>query len=203
MRMRKKKWVAPFLENEKNYLIKDIKDIDTDKPIYVEIGMGMGDFICESAQLNEDIFYIGLEKDETCVARSIKKAQEKELINFRVIHENADKLNELFAENSVDLIYLHFSDPWPKKKYHKRRLTYPTYLKEYERILKDKGILIVKSDNEPFYDDSLEYFKSSNFDLIETDRNYYVEGEPMTGYQAKFVAEGKPIYYAKYSINKV
>jgi tRNA G46 methylase TrmB len=70
-------------------------------------------------------------------------------------------------------------------------------------ILKDNAYLIYKTDNESFYDDSLEYFEKSNFKLIETDRNYYRENEPMTAYQTKFVAEGKPIFYAKYQINKV
>ena len=78
-----------------------------------------------------------------------------------------------------------------------------TYLKMYEDILKDKGIIVFKTDNESFFDDSLQYFDNSEFKLLEIDRNYYKEGEPMTAYQAKFVSEGKPIYYAKYVINKV
>jgi glutamine synthetase len=119
------------------------------------------------------------------------------------VRKDADLLEELFAENSVDLIYLHFSDPWPKKRNHKRRLTYMPFLKKYEKILKDQGVIIFKTDNEAFYDDSIEYFKQSSFKLLETDRNYYAEGEPMTAYQAKFVAEGKPIFYAKYKIDKV
>ncbi len=203
MRMRKKKWVRPFLENESEYLIQDLNSFSTDMPIYIEIGMGMGDFIVESAKLNPDIFYIGLEKEETCVARSIKKAQELELKNFKVIHFDAIGIKDIIPDNKIDLIYLHFSDPWPKKRNHKRRLTYMTYLKMYEDILKDKGIIVFKTDNESFFDDSLQYFDNSEFKLLEIDRNYYKEGEPMTAYQAKFVSEGKPIYYAKYVINKV
>ena len=203
MRMRKKKWVEPFLENEKEYLVESLKGYDDERSLYVEIGMGMGDFITESAEMNPDIFYVGLEREETCVARAIKKAQDKGLNNFKVMHKDADLIEELFDENSIDTIYLHFSDPWPKKRNHKRRLTYMTFLKKYEKILKNGGILILKSDNQPFFDDSLTYFENSNFRLLETDRNYYKEGEPMTAYQAKFVAEGKPIYYAKYKIDKV
>ena len=203
MRMRKKKWVSPFLENENQYLVETLKGIRSDKPLYIEIGMGMGDFITQSAAMNPDIFYVGIEREETCVARAIKKAQEKELENFRVMLKDADYIEELCDENSVDLIYLHFSDPWPKKRNHKRRLTYMPFLAKYEKILKDGGIIVFKTDNEGFYDDSLEYFEHSSFELIESDRNYFVEGEPMTAYQAKFVAEGKPIFYAKYKINKV
>lgn len=201
--MRKKKWVSPFLENENKYLIESLKGVKLDKPLYIEIGMGMGDFICESAAANPDIFYIGIEREETCVARAIKKAQERELANFRVMFKDAGYMEELFDENSVDLIYLHFSDPWPKKRNHKRRLTYMPFLSGYEKILKDEGMIIFKTDNEGFFDDSLDYFAQSSFKLQETDRNYFVEGEPMTAYQAKFVAEGKPIFYAKYKINKV
>lgn len=200
MRMRKKKWVSPFLDNETEYTINDLKNFITDKPLYIEIGMGMGDFICESAKMNPDIFYIGLERVDVCVARAVKKASDYKLDNFRVMLADATNLEELIDEKSIDVIYLHFSDPWPKKRQHKRRLTYITFLKKYEKVLKDDGYLILKTDNESFYDDSLEYFKESNFKLVEESRNYIKEGEPMTAYQAKFVAEGKPIYYAKYSL---
>ena len=201
--MRKKKWVSPFLENEEFYLIDTLKGVNIDKPLYIEIGMGMGDFITQSALLNPDIFYVGIEREETCVARAIKKAEDTELKNFRVMLKDADNVEELCDEGSVDLIYLHFSDPWPKKRNHKRRLTYMPFLKKYEKILKDGGIIIFKTDNEDFFDDSLEYFEQSSFRLLETNRDYFVEGEPMTAYQAKFVAEGKPIFYAKYKIDKV
>ena len=201
--MRKKKWVSPFLENEEFYLIDTLKGVNIDKPLYIEIGMGMGDFITQSALLNPDIFYVGIEREETCVARAIKKAEDAELKNFRVMLKDADNVEELCDEGSVDLIYLHFSDPWPKKRNHKRRLTYMPFLKKYEKILKDGGIIIFKTDNEDFFDDSLEYFEQSSFRLLETNRDYFVEGEPMTAYQAKFVAEGKPIFYAKYKIDKV
>lgn len=200
--MRKKKWVSPFLDNETEYSINDLKDFHTDKPIYIEIGMGMGDFICESAKQNPDIFYIGLERVDVCVARAVKKASEYELDNFKVMLADASNIEELIPEKSIDVIYLHFSDPWPKKRQNKRRLTYITFLKKYEKILKDDGYLVYKTDNEGFYDDSIEYFKESNFVLVEANRDYKNPDEPMTAYQAKFVAEGKPIYYAKYILKK-
>ncbi|MBR0420674.1 MAG: tRNA (guanosine(46)-N7)-methyltransferase TrmB [Erysipelotrichaceae bacterium] len=198
MRIRKKKWVSPFLENEKQYLISDLKGFETDKPLHIEIGMGMGDFITQSAFLNKENYYVGLEREETCVARAIKKAEDFKLDNFKVILADASDIEELCDPESIDVIYLHFSDPWPKKRTHKRRLTYPPFLKKYEKILKKDGVLIFKTDNEAFYDDSLQYFEESDFRLVESDRNYYRENEPMTAYQAKFVKEGKPIYYAKY-----
>ena len=199
--MRKKKWVEPFLENENKYSITDGKIVVTDKPIYLEIGMGMGDFIVQSAINNPDIFYLGLERDSTCVARAIKKAQDNNLDNFKVLLVDAMNIEDLFNEHSIDLIYLHFSDPWPKKHHHKRRLTYMPFLTKYEKVLKENGELIYKTDNEPFFNDSLDYFTKSNFKLVDINRNYYVENEPMTAYQAKFVAEGKPIFYARYKLS--
>jgi len=201
--MRKKKWVLPFLEQEKEYLVEDMKGFEEERPLYIEIGMGMGDFITRSAALHPDIFYVGLEREETCVARAIKKARDLDLKNFKVLHDDAMDISELFDEESVSLIYLHFSDPWPKKRTHKRRLTYPTFLKSYEKILKKDGILVFKTDNQDFFADSLTYFETSAFELLEKDEDYYKEGEPMTAYQAKFHAEGKPICYAKYKVNKV
>jgi len=200
MRMRKKKWVSPFLENEVEYTINDLNNFKCDKPIYIEIGMGMGDFICESAKSNPDIFYVGLERVDVCVARAVRKASDNKLDNFVVMLADASNIEELVPPKSIDRIYLHFSDPWPKKRQHKRRLTYMPFLVKYEKILKDDGCLIFKTDNVGLFDDSLEYFSQSNFELVEFSRDYKNEKEPMTAYQAKFVAEGKPIYYAKFCL---
>ena len=196
MRMRKKKWVRPFLDNEKEYLSEKI---ETDLPIYLEIGMGMGDFICESALLNKDIFYVGLEKDETCVARAIIKAKELGLDNFKVMHINADEILEHFNEKSIDRIYLHFSDPWPKKGHHKRRLTYNSFLEKYKIILKDDGEIIFKTDNRDFFVDSLEYFKETNLNILDISYDYHSVKriEPLTGYERKFKDLGYPVYYVK------
>lgn len=197
MRLRKRKWVDPYLENEKDILCTSLKGY---KDFYLEIGMGMGDFIIESSLLDKDRFYVGLEKDRTCVAKAIVKAKEKDLNNLKILLGDANNLLEMFDEGSVSRIYLHFSDPWPKKGYHKRRLTYPTFLKRYEYLLKDGGQIIFKTDNEDFFKDSLDYFKESSFVLEEINEDYHAikRDEPITGYEAKFINEGKPIYYARY-----
>lgn len=196
MRMRKRKWVDSYLKENCNYITNDFFDY---KDIYLEIGMGMGDFIIESALLNKDRLYVGLEKDPTCVARTIKKAIDNNVTNLKICHTNAEKLLECFSEKSIECIYLHFSDPWPKKGHHKRRLTYPSFLSMYETVLKDDGIIIYKSDNFDFFNDSLEYFKNSNFNIEEVNNNYYSikRDEPMTGYEKKFKELGKPIYYVR------
>ena len=100
MRMRKRKWIDPYLENENVYLIKDAHNF---KNVYLEIGMGMGDFITASAKENPDIFYIGLERIDACVARAIKKARELNLENIRIIRADAVHLTELFEEKSFSL----------------------------------------------------------------------------------------------------
>ena len=201
MRMRKKKWVRPFLDEEKVYLLEDLKEFETIMPIYLEIGMGMGDFICDSAKRYKDIYYVGLEKDETCVARAIIKASEYELDNFKVLLRNANEIEEYINKGSIDRIYLHFSDPWPKSGHHKRRLTYPTFLKKYKELLKDDGTIIFKTDNKDFFMDSLEYFKEANLKTLDINYDYHSikRDEPLTGYETKFKDLGNPIYYIKLS----
>lgn len=194
--MRKRKWVDPFLQEEKEFLINDALVYND---IFLEIGMGMGDFIVDSAILNPKRTYIGLEKDPTCVARAIKKAQDNNVKNLKIVCTNAVNLIDIFNEKSVNTLYLHFSDPWPKKAHHKRRLTYPSFLALYEKILKDTGTIIFKTDNKELFEDSIEYFKSSNFNILEINENYHsvIRDEPMTGYERKFKSEGIPIYFVK------
>lgn len=196
--MRRKKWVKPYLDSDTKYLIDKYSNTGNNK-VYLEIGMGHGDFICASAKLNPDITYIGLEKDETCTARAIMKAKELDINNLYIMRNNAELLEELFSPNSVDCIYLHFSDPWPKKGHHKRRLTYPTFLERYKHILKDNGEIIYKTDNKDFFMDSLTYFDEANMKVIDISYDYHsiVRNEPLTGYEQKFKDLGYPIYYAK------
>lgn len=196
MRMRKRKWVDSFLQEENTYLIENALDY---KDIYLEIGMGMGDFIAESCKRNPDKFYIGLEKEPTCVARAIKKAQENSVTNLKISHADAANLLECFKPNSVECIYLHFSDPWPKKGHHKRRLTYPTFLKLYDEVLKNNGHIIFKTDNHDLFCDSLEYFKESSFIIEEINEDYHAinRDEPLTAYERKFKEAGNPIFYVR------
>ena len=196
--MRKRKWVEPFLNEENDYLISDAKNFDN---IYLEIGMGMGDFICNSANINKDNFYIGLEKDATCVARAIKKAKELNITNLKIIKTDASSILDIFNPKSINTIYLHFSDPWPKKHHHKRRLTYPSFLKKYETLLKDDGVIVIKTDNINLFTDTLEYIKLSNFKILEVNDNYHKikRTEPLTAYEDKFVKQGLPIYYIRLS----
>ena len=194
MRLRKRKWVDPLINSDKDFIIKNTFDYDN---FILEIGMGMGDFIIESATLNPDLMYIGLEKDRTCVGRVIRKLKELNINNVKVLLADAALLQDLVKEKSVKHIYLHFSDPWPKKHHHKRRLTYPSFLSLYEKILKDDGYITFKTDNDLLFEDSLLYVESSNFKIIDKNINYHSikREEPMTAYERKFVESGVPIKY--------
>ena len=194
MRLRKRKWVDPLINSDKDFIIKNTFDYDN---FILEIGMGMGDFIIESATLNPDLMYIGLEKDRTCVGRVIRKLKELNINNVKVLLADAALLSELIKEKSVKHIYLHFSDPWPKKHHHKRRLTYPSFLSLYEKILKDDGYITFKTDNDLLFEDSLLYVESSNFIIVDKNVNYHSikREEPMTAYGRKFVESGVPIKY--------
>jgi len=200
MRLRKRKWVDPYLNEDKNYLKDNLKGYDfNNSRVHLEIGMGMGDFIIESCLRNPDITYIGFEKDATCVAKTIVKAKDNNINNLIVIHNDAKLLNELIDNKSIDVIYLHFSDPWPKKGHHKRRLTYPSFLMMYKSLLKDDGYVIYKTDNLDFFNDSLDYFKSLDMIIEDINNDYHSikRDEPLTGYESKFIAENKPINYCK------
>lgn len=203
MRIRKKKWVNPYIEQEQKYIIKDcsykgnwLEKMPYQK-LYLEIGMGMGDFIVGSAQRDKDILYVGLEKEATCVAKSAIKAQEAGIENFRVILAGADDILNYF-EREIDRIYLHFSDPWPKKAHAKRRLTYHTYLEKYAQILKHGGTIVFKTDNSSLFEFSLKEFLDNGWLLEDVSVDYHRRSNDdiMTGYEKKFVELGQPIYYA-------
>ena len=166
--------------------------------LILEIGMGMGDFITALCKEHPENLYIGLEKDETCVARAIQKAEELKLENLLVIQANAQNLTNYFFAGEVNLIYLQFSDPWPKKEHYKRRLTYEDYLRLYDFVLAEKGEIIFKTDNAGFYEYSLPSMTSYGFQLAEMSLDYHRDGlhYPLTGYEAKFTEMGMPIYYA-------
>ena len=194
MRLRKRKWVDPLINSDKEFILNNTFDYDN---FILEIGMGMGDFLIESASLNPNELYVGLEKDRTCVGKVIRKLNELNIKNVKILLADASNLIEIIKENSVKHIYLHFSDPWPKKHHHKRRLTYPSFLALYEKILKDNGFITFKTDNDLLFEDSLLYINESNFSIVDKNINYHEikREEPMTAYERKFVDIGTPIKY--------
>ena len=167
-------------------------------PIHIEIGMGKGQFIMELARRNPDINYLGIEKYSSVLVRAIeKREQEEDMTNLYFIRMDAEYIENVFAENEVANIYLNFSDPWPKDRHAKRRLTSRQFLERYHNILKEEGRVIFKTDNRPLFDFSLEEVKEAGWTLekstFDLHHSEYVEGNIMTEYEEKFVAKGNPI----------
>lgn len=168
------------------------------KPIYIEVGMGKGRFITDLAIANPDINYIGIEKYSSVLIRAIEKRKELELDNLFFIRMDAENICDVFAPDEISRIYLNFSDPWPKDRHAKRRLTSKEFFARYDKILKKDGIVEFKTDNRPLFDFSLEQIPEAGwqvtahtFDLHHSSMN---EGNVMTEYEEKFSSMGNPIH---------
>ena len=209
MRLRKKAWAKPLIDDYTNrivitkfdFLTNPIKDVfKNNNKLILEIGTGKGDFICGLASKNPNINYIGIEQVETVLAIALKKIIDKELNNVKLIRVNANEMLNIFDTKEIDVIRLNFSDPWPKARHEDRRLTSPEFLKMYRNILNDDGCLIFKTDNREFFDYSVETFKENGWILEEVNYNYPLtddESDVPTEYERKFRSLGQPIHYLK------
>lgn len=175
--------------------------LNTDKKICIEIGMGKGDFIFNMAKLNPDNVYIGIELSPQVLALAIKKLIRFEeenglsLKNLYFMSFDALKLLDYFSENQVDVLYLNFSDPWPKKRHTKRRLTYKDFLENYKKVLKKDGIIEFKTDNRGLFEYSLVSMQNFGMEFIEVylDLHKTEVFNVETEYEKKFSPFG-PIY---------
>lgn len=169
-----------------------------DHPIHIEIGMGKGQFITTLAQQNPNINYVGIEKYSSVLIRAIAKQEELQLPNLVFIRMEAEYIADVFDKDEVAQIYLNFSDPWPKDRHAKRRLTSKEFLARYDKILVPDGVVIFKTDNRDLFEFSLEQVPEAGWKLVnhtfDLHNSEYVEGNVMTEYETKFVAEGKPIH---------
>ena len=204
MRMRYKPWAEDYLKKEPNIVDLDgshagqISDwFDNDQPIYIEIGSGMGQFITTLAAQYPEINFISMEREKSVMVKVLDKVLDQGLTNIKLICNDAIELNEYFKDEEISRIYLNFSDPWPKKRHTKRRLTYHTYLALYKQVLKKHGELHFKTDNRGLFAYSLEsmsqfgmYFTKINLNLHQED----VETNIETEYERKFSDKGSRIY---------
>lgn len=203
MRIRKKSWEAEELSNNEHlvhnpeeYKGKWSEYFGNDKPIYAEIGCGKGRFIVQNALENPDVNFIGIERQTTIMAIAARKAGH-EMDNIALIRGDAETLADIFAPEELSRIYLNFSDPWPKKRWAKRRLTYRSFLEIYKCILKGDKEIFLKTDNTVFFESSLNEFCTTGWRLsnISLDlHNSDFEGNIMTEYEERFVGLGQPIY---------
>lgn len=168
-------------------------------PVHIEVGMGKGRFLMDMASLCPEINYIGIEMYSSVLLRAVQRAEEAaEAGNFRFLRMDARELPEVFALGEVGKIYLNFSDPWPKDRHAKRRLTSSEFLERYEKILQPDGTVEFKTDNRELFDFSLEEIRKKGWALLAC--TYDLHGDPvlnagnvMTEYEEKFSAQGNPI----------
>lgn len=201
---------AQALVKENSYVINNPEQykghfqelFQNNNPIHLEIGMGKGDFIIKMAQNYPNINFIGLERYDSIIARALKKLDHQNIPNLKIIALDALKLSDVFS-NEISLIYLNFSDPWPKTRHAKRRLTSATFLPIYDQIFRDKCVIVQKTDNQGLFESSLislsEYgyiLKEISLDLANTDIPN-VETE----YERKFKNLGFKINYLRVEKN--
>lgn len=168
-------------------------------PLHIEIGMGKGQFLTTLAQNNPSINYIGIERYNSVLLRAVQKVEELDIPNLRFICFDAAEIETIFDKNEVDQIYLNFSDPWPKDRHAKRRLTSSTFLGRYNTILTTNGHIEFKTDNIQLFDFSLEEIKNTtpwHIDAHTYDLHHdetLNKGNIMTEYEEKFSSLGNPI----------
>lgn len=173
--------------------------LGNDNPIHVEIGMGKGRFLMDLAALHPDVNYIGVERYTSVLLRAVQKMDELLLPNVHFLCEDAKNLPEIFGKGEVDRIYLNFSDPWPKDRHAKRRLTSHEFLARYDQFLTPDGQLEFKTDNQDLFTFSLEEIENSDiWQLKASTRDLHHdpvlnEGNIMTEYEEKFSSMGNPI----------
>ena len=168
-------------------------------PLHIEIGMGKGKFIMALARQNPQINYVGIEKYSSVLLRALQKMEAEPLENIRFIRMDAENICEMFDHEEVPQIYLNFSDPWPKDRHAKRRLTSHQFFERYQQILASNGTVEFKTDNTALFDFSLEEVKEAGWKLDAFTRNLHqdntmMEGNVMTEYEERFSKMGNPIY---------
>ncbi len=209
MRVRKIKWAEEFLESQ-DVIIKDPssmaghwKEICHCDELHVEIGSGKGDYWIAMSQMYPQCGWIGIEKNHSVAAVALKKVENQMHDNRRFIVDDAKNISEWFAEKEIDVIHLNFSDPWPKKRNGKRRLTHANFLNLYKKMLNDDGKIIMKTDNRKLFEFSILEFQDQGFRCSEISLNFREEEHPedaISEYESKFMAKGNPIYRGVWQI---
>lgn len=187
------------IKNPEEYKGRWNQVFKNDHPIQIEVGMGKGQFIMELARQNPDINYIGVERYSSVLLRALQKHQETELTNLYFLCIDARTVEDIFAPGEIDKIYLNFSDPWPKDRHAKRRLTSREFLTRYDKILKEDGRLEFKTDNRGLFEFSLEETKEAGWKIQQHTFDLHKDpsmnaGNIMTEYEEKFSSMGNPIH---------
>ncbi|MCQ2506759.1 MAG: tRNA (guanosine(46)-N7)-methyltransferase TrmB [Lachnospiraceae bacterium] len=205
MRLRNIKRAASTIENSE-HVIHEPRQMrgnwtslfGNNNPIHLEIGMGKGRFLHTLAKLNPDINYVGMEKFQSVLLRAVELQDADMVANQKFVCDDARFLEEFFAPCEVERIYLNFSDPWPKERHARRRLTSPEFLNKYLEILPKDGLVIFKTDNKLLFDYSVETAREfEGFEIVEVNYDLHHsegnEGNIMTEYEEKFSSQGNLI----------
>jgi tRNA (guanine-N7-)-methyltransferase len=213
MRQRNKPWAKDKMNQYPQYVIANPEQqkgnwsavFEKDQPLYIEIGTGKGRFITGMAKANPEINYIGIELADSVIVSALEKLIAEELPNLKLLNVNAGDLEKYFSKGDVDRVYLNFSDPWPKTRHEKRRLTYDSFLRVYENILVPEGEIHFKTDNQGLFEYSLTSFSKYgllltyvSLDLHQSD----FQGNIMTEYEEKFSGKGNRIYRSEVKYRK-
>ncbi len=212
MRLRGRKDVREWLQEQTDLVVLDPKPhrgkwqsfFGNGKPIYVELGMGKGNFITEMSLRHPGINFIGVDLYDVLIGRaadlyySMLEEVGNKPSNLALLRMNIEALEEAFAENEIERIYLNFSDPWPKTRHAGRRLTHPRFLQKYLRLLNENGEIHFKTDSTLLFEFSLNAFADMELCLRNISLDLHKDGQPewnvMTEYESKFVARGMNIY---------
>lgn len=208
MRLRRKPWAPQLIADNPQWILVNPTDMAGNwqsrfakqQPLYIEVGSGKGKFITEMAQKHPENDYVAVEIQESAIAMVLKKQVELQLSNLQLLLGDGAALTHFFAPNEVSGIFLNFSDPWPKTRHEKRRLTYRTFLAQYQTIIKPTGQLVFKTDNRGLFEYSLVSMNNFNmlFDEVSLDLHTLNDPENVeTEYEEKFSKMGQPIYRLK------
>ncbi|HFH7648626.1 TPA: tRNA (guanosine(46)-N7)-methyltransferase TrmB [Streptococcus agalactiae] len=205
MRVRKRKGAEEHLENNPHYVISNPEEakgrwheiFGNNNPIHIEVGSGKGAFITGMAEQNPDINYIGIDIQLSVLSYALDKVLDSGAKNIKLLLVDDSSLSNYFDTGEVDLMYLNFSDPWPKKKHEKRRLTYKTFLDTYKDILPEQGEIHFKTDNRGLFEYSLASFSQYGMTLKQVWLDLHAsdyQQNIMTEYERKFSNKGQVIY---------
>lgn len=182
------------IKNPEQYKGKWKSVFNNKNKIYLEIGMGKGSFLIEHARRNKNVNYIGFEKYPSVLLNALETIENEKLTNIKIICADAYKVDEIFYKE-ISKLYLNFSDPRPKKRHIKRRLTSDVFLKKYNSIFKGLKVIEQKTDNDELFNFSLESYKLNHYIVVKKNTNYF--DDIRTEYENKFISKGKNINYVK------
>ncbi|RKL66773.1 tRNA (guanosine(46)-N7)-methyltransferase TrmB [Salipaludibacillus neizhouensis] len=213
MRLRNKPWAMEFIDshpeirekNPKSWQGKWDERFNKAQPLFVEVGTGKGKFVTDMAKEYPDTNFIGIEKYESIIVSGVQRVIDEPVDNLLFLQENAHNITDFFGAKEVDRIYINFTDPWPKNRHEKRRLTNKFFLEKYEEILKENGEIHFKTDNQALFEYSIEsltdygfLLKNVSLDLHNSD----MKDNIMTEYEEKFSEKGMRIYRLEASLRK-